>query len=109
MNTFGINNLPDMTDAYKLVQEKAKKDYDGDGKISIEEEQASDSHDKQETQRYMAICAFTLMVVITIVMCTPVIPDERVKSLSGLISSMYFALASLCGAYMGFTTWANKK
>mgnify|MGYP001301712977 CR=1 FL=1 len=27
MNTFGINNLPDMTDAYKLVQEKAKKDY----------------------------------------------------------------------------------
>ena len=33
MNTFGINNLPDMTDAYKLVQEKAKKDYDGDGKI----------------------------------------------------------------------------
>ena len=32
MNTFGINNLPDMTDAYKQVQEKAK-DYDGDGKI----------------------------------------------------------------------------
>ena len=29
MNTFGINNLPDMTDAYKQVQEKAK-DYDGD-------------------------------------------------------------------------------
>ena len=85
------------------------KDYDGDGKISIEEEAASDAHDKQETQRYMAICAFTLMVVITIVMCTPIIPNERVQSLSGLISSMYFALASLCGAYMGFTTWANKK
>ena len=34
------------------------KDYDGDGKISIEEEQASDLHDKQETQRYMAIAAF---------------------------------------------------
>ena len=32
MNSFGINELPDMTDAYKQVQEKAK-DYDGDGKI----------------------------------------------------------------------------
>lgn len=85
------------------------KDYDGDGKISIEEEQASDHHDKQETQRYMAISAFVLMVCITIVLCTPIIGDERVKALSGLISSMYFALASLCGAYMGFTTWANKK
>ena len=85
------------------------KDYDGDGKISIEEEQASDQHDKQETQRYMAISAFVLMVCITIVLCTPIIGDERVKALSGLISSMYFALSSLCGAYMGFTTWANKK
>ena len=88
------------------------QDIDGDGKVDqadIDLQQASDAHDKQETQRYMAICAFTLMVVITIVMCTPIIPDERVKSLSGLISSMYFALASLCGAYMGFTTWAAKK
>ncbi len=85
------------------------KDYDGDGLISIEEQQASDQHDKQATQRYMAICAFALMVCITIVLCTPAIGLERVKSLSGLISSMYFALASLCGAYMGFTTWANKK
>jgi len=87
-------------------------DLDGDGKIDqadVDLLAASDAHDKQETQRYMAICAFVLMVVITIVMCTPIIPDERVKSLSGLISSMYFALASLCGAYMGFTTWANKK
>ena len=87
-------------------------DIDGDGKVDqsdIDLQKASDQHDKQETQRYMAIFAFTLMVVITIVMCTPIIPDERVKSLSGLISSMYFALASLCGAYMGFTTWANKK
>ena len=85
------------------------KDYDGDGKISIEEEQASDQHDKQETQRYMAISAFVLMVAITIVLCTPIIGDDRIKALSGLISSMYFALSSLCGCYMGFTTWANKK
>jgi|TARA_R100000426_G_C4763894_1_gene88246 uncharacterized membrane protein YdjX (TVP38/TMEM64 family) len=85
------------------------RDYDGDGKISIEEEQASDAHDKQETQRYMAICAFALMVCITILMCTPIVPEARVTALSGLISSMYFALASLCGAYMGFSTWANKK
>tara|TARA_B100000941_G_scaffold189683_1_gene136672 strand:- start:119 stop:442 length:324 start_codon:yes stop_codon:yes gene_type:complete len=98
--------------AQKLVNEGQvmnPTDYDGDGKISIEEEQASDQHDKQETQRYMAIAAFVLMVGITIVLCTPIIGDERVKALSGLISSMYFALASLCGAYMGFTTWANKK
>tara|TARA_B100001248_G_C27334384_1_gene433070 strand:- start:127 stop:456 length:330 start_codon:yes stop_codon:yes gene_type:complete len=98
--------------AQKLVNEGQvmnPTDYDGDGKISIEEEQASDQHDKQETQRYMAIAAFVLMVGITIVLCTPIIGDDRIKALSGLISSMYFALSSLCGAYMGFTTWANKK
>ncbi len=88
------------------------RDMDGDGNIDADDivlQEASDAHDKQETQRYMAICAFALMVCITILMCTPVIPEARVTALSGLISSMYFALASLCGAYMGFTTWANKK
>lgn len=85
------------------------KDYDGDGLVSIEEQQASDSHDKQETQRYMAICAFALMVCITVVLCTPAIGLERVKSLSGLISSMYFALSSLVGFYMGCSVWASKK
>tara|TARA_R110000744_G_scaffold131773_5_gene239913 strand:- start:499 stop:777 length:279 start_codon:yes stop_codon:yes gene_type:complete len=88
------------------------KDIDGDGSIDADDivlQQASDAHDKQETQRYMAICAFVLMVCMTIILCTPIIGDERVIALSGLISSMYFALASLCGAYMGFSTWANKK
>ena len=88
------------------------KDIDGDGNIDSDDivlQEASDAHDKQETQRYMAICAFALMVCMTIILCTPIIGDERVIALSGLISSMYFALASLCGAYMGFSTWANKK
>jgi hypothetical protein len=88
------------------------RDMDGDGNIDADDivlQEASDAHDKQETQRYMAICAFVLMVCITILMCTPVVSEARVTALSGLISSMYFALASLCGAYMGFTTWANKK
>lgn len=105
--------LPFKQPAQRLVYEgqimNPVKDYDGDGKISIEEEQASDAHDKQETQRYMAICAFTLMVVITIVMCTPIIPIERITALSGLVSSMYFALSSLVGFYMGCAVWAAKK
>ena len=33
MKTFTDIQLPDMSDAYRQVQEKAKKDYDGDGKI----------------------------------------------------------------------------
>ena len=33
MKSFTDLQLPDMTDAYRQVQEKAKKDYDGDGKI----------------------------------------------------------------------------
>ncbi len=94
-------------DGFQLMN--PTRDFDGDGKISIEELQASNQSDKQQTQRYMAICAFALMVCMTIVLCTPMIGDERVAALSGLISSMYFALASLCGAYMGFSTWANKK
>ena len=85
------------------------RDFDGDGVVSIEELEASDIHDKNSTQRYMAISAFVLMLVITIVFCTPIIPTERVTALSGLISSMYFALSSLVGFYMGCTVWASKK
>mgnify|MGYP003649715809 FL=1 len=37
------------------------KDIDGDGSIDADDivlQQASDAHDKQETQRYMAICVY---------------------------------------------------
>ena len=85
------------------------RDFDGDGVVSIEELAASDTHDKNSTQRYMAISAFVLMLVITVIFCTPIIPVERVTVLSGLISSMYFALSSLVGFYMGCTVWASKK
>lgn len=87
-------------------------DLDGDGKVDAADialQEASDIHDKNSTQRYMAICAFSLMIIITIVFCTPIIPTERISALSGLISSMYFALSSLVGFYMGCSVWAAKK
>ena len=87
-------------------------DIDGDGNVDAADialQEASDIHDKNSTQRYMAICAFALMLIITIVFCTPAIPTERITALSGLISSMYFALSSLVGFYMGCSVWASKK
>jgi len=37
------------------------------------------------------------------------ISEVRIKTLSEPITWFYFAMASIIGAYMGFTTWASKK
>ena len=84
-------------------------DLDGDGKVTVEELQAADGHDKFLVQKNIAIAAFAFMVVLTVSLCTPIINESRVTALSGLISTMYVALASVVGAFMGFSAWMTKK
>jgi len=84
-------------------------DLDGDGKVTAEELQAADGHDKFVVQRNLAISSFVFMVVLTVSLCTPIINESRVTAMSGLISTMYVALASIVGGFMGFSAWMSKK
>ena len=62
-----------------------------------------------KNRRKMAWLAMVSMVSFTGILLTPFISDERIKSLDGVFDTFYLAMASVVGAYMGFTTWASKK
>jgi hypothetical protein len=57
----------------------------------------------------MAWAAMASMIIGTILLFTPVIPDSRVTALSDLLGLFYIAQAGVVGAYMGVTAWMNKK
>ena len=91
-------------------------DVDGDGvvtdkEIAMEKEmmELERQEEKAEAQKKMAWVAMVSMLGFTIFLFLPIIPDSRVSALAELLGLFYIVQASVVGAYMGFTTWANKK
>lgn len=103
----------------KSLQDKsefANYDMDGDGVVSDEELSAVTAIHQQETadqkadaQRNMAWVALVSIIVFTIVLFLPVVPDERVKLLGDLSSLFFISMAGVVGAYMGMTAYMNGK
>tara|TARA_R110000824_G_scaffold165764_1_gene342347 strand:+ start:1475 stop:1846 length:372 start_codon:yes stop_codon:yes gene_type:complete len=104
--------------------EYEKFDLDGDGVVSDDElamqkeihemerldSQAKHEHKKQAAQRRMATISLIAMLIFTVVVMTPIIPESRVKLLGELSALFYISMAGIVGAYMGMTAWmANKK
>ena len=56
---------------------------------------------KQIHQRNMAWVSLGSMLVFTIIMFTPLIPDSRIKLLTDLSNLFYLAQAGIVGAFMG--------
>jgi hypothetical protein len=83
-----------------------KIDIDHDGKISKVE--VNIAEDKFKNRRRMAWLALYSMVVFTAILLSPLITDDRIKALDNVFGMFYIAMASVIGAYMGFTTWASK-
>ena len=63
---------------------------------------------KWSNRRRMAWLAFISMILVTAALLFAPIETSRIKILSEPITWFYFAMASVIGAYMGFTTWASK-
>ena len=108
----------------QVNSEYEKFDLDGDGVVSDDElamqkeihemeridAQAVHEHRKQSAQRRMATISLIAMLLFTIVVMTPIIPESRVKILGELSALFYISMAGIVGAYMGMTAWmANKK
>jgi uncharacterized membrane protein required for colicin V production len=94
----------------------AKYDINHDGTVSDEEMARNKEllelelqEEKSETQKQMAWVAMVAMIMGTILLFTPVIPDSRVSALSDLLGLFYIALAGVVGAYMGVSAWMSKK
>ncbi len=90
-----------------MEEEKEQIDLNGDGKMSNVEIDITKNRFKN--RRRMAWLAIWSMVACTSVMMTEFIDIERIKAIDSVIEMFYIAMASIVGAYMGFTTWATKK
>jgi hypothetical protein len=89
-------------------------DVDGDGVVSDEElatvkaiHEATAQEQKADAQRHMAWLAMASIIIFTIVLFLPVVPDARVKLLGDLSSLFYVAMAGVVGAYMGMTAYMS--
>jgi|TARA_R110000803_G_scaffold27400_3_gene64084 hypothetical protein len=107
----------------EVNSEYERFDLDGDGVVSDEElslqkeihemerldSQAKHDHSKQAAQRRMANIALFAMLLFTIIVMTPLIPETRVKLLGELSALFYISMAGIVGAYMGMTAWMARK
>lgn len=89
------------------MEEKEQIDLNGDGNMSSVEIDITKNRFKN--RRRMAWIAVWSMVACTTAMMTDFVDIERIKAIDNVIEMFYIAMASIVGAYMGFTTWATKK
>ena len=64
--------------------------------------------EKSESQKKMAWVAIIVMIISTVVLFSPIIPDTRVQALSDLLGLYFISLAGIAGTYMGATAWMHK-
>ncbi len=88
-------------------------DIDGDGKVDqadIDLQAASDAHDKTAVQSRITISSFVVMVLLAAILMSGLIPDDRIKALSPLISStLFIGFCGVIGAYFGMTGYMSRK
>jgi len=89
----------------EIIQDKI--DMDGDGKTSKTE--VNIANDKFKNRRRMAWLAMISMIWFTALLLTNYISIERIKAIESIFSTFYIAMASVVGAYMGFTAWEREK
>ena len=94
----------------------AKYDLDGDGEVTDEELERHQQlvelelrEEKADSQRNMAWVAMISMVLFSVFLMLPIMPDSRVKALSDLLGLFYIAQASIVAAYFGATAFMSRR
>ena len=75
-------------------------------KLKYEEERLSR---RQYHQRQMAWVSLGSMIVFTVLLFMPFVPDERIKLLGEVSNLFYLAQAGVVGAFMGAAAMMNNK
>lgn len=91
-------------------------DHDKDGIISEKDLQISEQliklqidNQKDQNQVRMAWVAMLSMLVITLLLFSPFIPDSRILALRDLLDLFYVAQASVVGMFMGVKAYMTRK
>lgn len=80
-------------------------DMNNDGKIDEHEIEAR----KMISQKRMAWVALASMIVFTIILFLPVIPESRLEKLTDISDLFYISMAGIVGAFMGVSAWMARK
>lgn len=83
------------------------KDLNNDGIVNQAEVELNLKIDKSDTQKNMAWTALVSMIIFAAILFIQ--PETKLKALSELLGTLFLAQAGIVGAYMGFTTWLNRK
>lgn len=91
-------------------------DRDKDGIISEKDLQISEQliklqidNQKDQNQVRMAWVAMLSMLVITLLLFSPFVPDSRILALRDLLDLFYVAQASVVGMFMGVKAYMTRK
>ena len=91
-------------------------DFNNDGVVSDAEiERAKEIREFEDRSRkhlaQLRLARYSLIGigVYTIMLFMPFVPDSRIKLLSEVSPLLYISLSGVVGAYMGFTTWMDRK
>lgn len=84
-----------------------KADLNNDGVVSTKEEKLY--IENWTNRRKMAwIALWAIIIVIGLLLFMP-IPETRLTIINEPLVWFFLSMASIVGAYMGFSTWASKK
>jgi hypothetical protein len=93
-----------------------KYDLDADGVVSDAEiaraEKIQETEDKSRKHlAQLRLARFSLIGigVYTLLLFMPFIPDSRIELLKEVSPLLYISLSGVVGAYMGFTSWMDRK
>jgi cytochrome bd-type quinol oxidase subunit 2 len=89
-----------------LQVRESEIDLNNDGLVSNAEEALYEK--KAVNRRRMAWVSLIALIVSGICVMF-VIPETRLKSLSGLLELYFISLAGIVGAYVGISTWMTKR
>ena len=104
--------------AKKLQEDSiySRFDIDHDGTVTDQEMARQQEmielelrEEKADTQKQMAWVAMASMIVFSLMLFFPIIPEKRVQQLGDILGLFYIAQAGVVGAYMGFTSYMNRK
>ena len=94
----------------------AKYDLDQDGTVTDEEIERHQQlvelelrEEKADSQKRMAWIAMLSMIIFSIFLMLPIMPDTRVNALSDLLGLFYIAQASIVAAYFGATAFMSRR
>tara|TARA_R100001224_G_C4015240_1_gene147530 strand:+ start:757 stop:1074 length:318 start_codon:yes stop_codon:yes gene_type:complete len=94
----------------------AKYDLDQDGTVTDEEIERHQQlvelelrEEKADSQKQMAWIAMLSMIIFSIFLMLPIMPDTRVNALSDLLGLFYIAQASIVAAYFGATAFMSRR